>query len=114
MADTSLILTDSETPSGQFNSADTAIHSGSLALGGSLASTGVANPSSSVTLLDFAVLVGYIRRVVPALLEEDGVILPSFREMLLLDSTLERLKRFISEPHVRAILIQRQVVKGKV
>ncbi len=77
-----------------------------------------ADPATSAvpnaSLLDLAVLVSHIRRVVPANLESDGVLLDSLKELLQADATLELLRRFISDPQCKAITIKRQLVKGKV
>ena len=71
-------------------------------------------PVPNASLLDLAVLVGYIRRNVPGIMESDGVLPDSLKELLQADSTLELLRRFISDPQCKAISIQRQLVKGNV
>ena len=96
MADLSIMAESDVAPSGQFGSDP-------------VSAPAVA---SNASLLDLSVLVGYIRRVVPATMEPDGSLLDSFRELLLQESTLERLRRFISDPQCKAISIQRQLVKG--
>ena len=98
MADLSITTTTGESdgaPSGQF------------------ADSSTAGPPANTTLLDLSVLVSYLRRVVPATMEPDGILLDSFRELLQQESTLERFRRFISDPQCKAISIQRQLIKGK-
>lgn len=78
-----------------------------------------ADPATSVpavtnaSLLDLAVLINFIRNKVPHFLEPDGILQDSLKDLLLEDSTLEKLRRFISDPQCEAISIQRQLVKGE-
>ena len=96
MADSLSLINDGDTPSGQFNSEPTSVP-----------------PNVTATLMDVAVLISYIRRVVPALFGDDTNS-ESLRELLLSEATMDLLRRFISEPQTRAILIQRQMIKGNV
>lgn len=95
MADSLSLMADGDTPSGQFNSEPTSVP-----------------PNVAAPLMEVGILISYIRRVVPALFEDDDVNIVSLRELLMSEATLELLKRFIAEPQTRAILIQRQLVKG--
>lgn len=94
-------------PSGQFHDQQPQSSSSSTSTTGGGAGTG----STSATLLDVSILVAYIRRMVPAFMEEDGCVPNSLRQLLLNESTLEQLKKFIQEPQTRSILIQRQILK---
>lgn len=69
--------------------------------------------NSTATLLEVANLISYIRRVVHALLEENEIS-NALRQLLLSETTLEQLKKFIQEPQARSILVQRQILKGKI
>lgn len=69
--------------------------------------------NSTATLLEVANLISYIRRVVHALLEEDEIS-NALRQLLLSETTLEQLKKFIQEPQSRSILVQRQILKGRI
>lgn len=62
--------------------------------------------------VDVQVLVQYLRTVVPALLEEDDVLHPSFKQCLQDPAALDKLKKFICDPQTKAVLIQRASVKG--
>ena len=94
MADLSMMAESDGAPSGQFGS-------------DSVAAPVVAN----ATLLDLSVLLGFLRRSVP-LLEPDGLLLDNFRELLAKEFSLEMLRRFISDPQCKRVIIQRQLVKG--
>ena len=66
----------------------------------------------AVALAEPQVVINYIRRVVPALLEDDNVLHPSLDAALKSDATEEKIKRFISDGQMRSILIQRSSSKG--
>lgn len=63
--------------------------------------------------VDVQVLVQYLRAVVPALLEEDDSLHPSFKQCLQDATQVEKLRKFITDPQTKAVLIQRASVKGK-
>lgn len=72
-------------------------------------------PSESVpavALAEVPVVINYIKRVIPALLEEDSVIHPSLEVLLRSDVTTEKIRRFISDGQMRSLLIQRSSSKG--
>ena len=71
-----------------------------------------ATGDQAVQAVDVQVLVQYLRTVVPALLEEDDVLHPSFKLCLQDSAPLEKLKKFITDPQTKAVLIQRASVKG--
>lgn len=66
-----------------------------------------------VQAVNVQVLVQYLRSVVPVLLEEQDVLHPSFQECLTDAAQIEKLRKFITEPQTKAILIQRASVKGE-
>lgn len=80
---------------------------------GQFADPAASVPATNASLLDLAVLISFIRSKVPHFLEPDGILQDSLKNLLLEDSTLEKLRRFISDPQCEAISIQRQLVKGK-
>ena len=65
-----------------------------------------------VALADHQVLINYIKRVIPALLEDDNSIHPSLEAILHTESTADKLKKFISDGQMRSLLIQRLSSKG--
>ncbi|KPM05539.1 dynein heavy chain, cytoplasmic-like protein [Sarcoptes scabiei] len=70
------------------------------------------NPqSSTASHLDLSLLLSYIKRVVSALMEDDGSVPISLKQLLANDSTHEILKKFIQEPQTKSILIQRLILK---
>ena len=72
-------------------------------------------PSESVpvvALVDVQVVINYIKRVIPALLEEDSAIHPSLEVLLRSDVTTEKIKKFISDGQMKSLLIQRSSSKG--
>lgn len=106
MADSLLITAGDDLPSGQYGSDVSA--PGAVGAG-----SGPGQSTTNAPLVDVAILLAYIRRVVPALMEDDGVMVQSFRDLLQSDAAIERMKHFISEPQIQSVLIQRQVMKGK-
>lgn len=71
----------------------------------------VAQPVTS-ELADIKQLIKYIKRVVPVLLEDDDDIPPALETSLQDKNNAEILKKFISDPQCRAVLIQRSSSKG--
>jgi dynein heavy chain 1 len=67
---------------------------------------------AAVSLVDIEVVVNYIKRVVPALLEDNNIIHPSLESLLKSEASLEKLKKFISDGQMRSLLIQRSSSKG--
>ncbi|KAH8028136.1 hypothetical protein HPB51_013183 [Rhipicephalus microplus] len=70
-------------------------------------------PSEDVELADVGSLVKYLRRVVPVLLEEDEVLHPSLDTALGDKANLEVLRKFIADPQVKTLLVQRSSSKGE-
>lgn len=61
---------------------------------------------------DVSVLVKYLKNVIPALLEEDNSLHRSLKALLDDSGQQEKLKKFISDPQVKSLLIQRTSAKG--
>lgn len=78
--------------------------------GNSTQQSGVPQPVSA-TLVDVSQFIKYIKRVVPVLLEDEDEIHPSLQVALSDRSNLDTLKKFISDPQCRALLIQRSSSK---
>ncbi|KAL3169663.1 hypothetical protein MRX96_015497 [Rhipicephalus microplus] len=70
-------------------------------------------PSEDVELADVGSLVKYLRRVVPVLLEEDEVLHPSLDTALGDKANLEVLRKFIADPQVKTLLVQRSSSKDE-
>lgn len=107
-------ITGGDIPSGQFFTDQQSLSSTTLAnvAGSGGGNSGAAQSTSTATLLDVSILVAYLRRMIPAFMEEDGCLTESLRQLLLQESTLEQLKKFIQEPQTRSIVVQRQILKG--
>ena len=69
-------------------------------------------PDQAVQAVDVRILVNYLMTIVPALLEEDNTLHPSFKQCLEESNNIDKLKKFITDPQTKAILIQRASVKG--
>ncbi|KAL1414837.1 hypothetical protein MTO96_007102 [Rhipicephalus appendiculatus] len=70
-------------------------------------------PTEDVELADVGSLVKYLRRVVPVLLEEDEVLHPSLDTALGDKANLEVLRKFIADPQVKTLLVQRSSSKDE-
>ncbi|KAH7972499.1 hypothetical protein HPB52_012721 [Rhipicephalus sanguineus] len=70
-------------------------------------------PTEDVELADVGSLVKYLRRVVPVLLEEDEVLHPSLDTALGDKTNLEVLRKFIADPQVKTLLVQRSSSKDE-
>ncbi|CAN8013158.1 unnamed protein product [Ixodes persulcatus] len=77
------------------------------------AAEGTAPVTEDVELADVGLLVKYLRRVVPVLLEEDDVVHPSLESALSDKGNLEILRKFIADPQTRSLLIQRSSSKDE-
>ena len=67
-----------------------------------------------VQAVDVQVLIKYLQVLVPVHLEKDFALHPSFRQCLQDAATIEKLRKFITDPNTDTILIQRASVKGNV
>lgn len=67
----------------------------------------------SVAVLEFPVFANYIRKVVTVHLEDDDIIPGSLNAALEDRSNQDCIKKFISDPQVSSLLIERSLSKGK-
>lgn len=67
---------------------------------------------NAVQAADVTVLVKYLSHIIPALLEEDNVLHKSLKALLDDPVQQEKLKKFISDPQVKSVQIQRTSSKG--
>lgn len=68
----------------------------------------------SVAVVEFSVFANYVRKVVIVHLEDDDIIPASLNAALEDRSNQDCIKKFISDPQVSSLLIQRSLSKGKV
>ena len=71
-------------------------------------------PQVQVALADVNNFLKYLRKVVPVCLEEDVVSSQAFETALGDKSHHEAIRKFISDPQTRALIIQRSSTKGSV
>lgn len=69
--------------------------------------------AEDVELADVGLLVKYLRRVVPVLLEEDDVVQASLEAALSDKANLDVLRKFIGDPQVKTLLVQRSSSKDE-
>lgn len=72
---------------------------------------GVEQPSVQTTPVP--VLIEYMQEFIPALLRDDSSVKKSFQTLLEDAGQQEKMQKFISDPQVKTLLIQRTSVKGK-
>lgn len=64
------------------------------------------------TVADTSVLQKHIRKLVPLLLEDGGEVPASLETALEEKSSVEQMKKFLSDPQVHTILVERSSLKG--
>lgn len=69
--------------------------------------------AQSQAVMDQSVLGNYIRRIVPVNLEDSDDTPAALVTCLKEKATMDAMKKFISDPQVACLLIQRQAAKGK-
>lgn len=72
--------------------------------------SGVEQPSVQTTPVP--VLVEYLQEFIPALLRDDSSVKKSFQTLLEDPGQQEKMQKFIADPQVKSLLIQRTSVKG--
>ncbi|CAN7982336.1 unnamed protein product [Ixodes hexagonus] len=77
------------------------------------AAEGAAPVTEDVELADVGLLVKFLKRVVPVLLEEDDVVNPSLETALSDKGNLDIFRKFIADPQTRSLLIQRSSSKDE-
>lgn len=82
-------------------------------VGGDQPSTGAGETATpQVALANVTTVSNYVKRVVTALLEDDSVVHPALEKALSDESAIERIRKFISDSQVKALLVQRSAIKG--
>jgi dynein heavy chain 1 len=69
-------------------------------------------PATPVSVNDITKFVNYLRRVVPVLLEDADDAPENFTTALSERAAVECLKRFLGDPQVPVLLVQRMSMKG--
>lgn len=81
--------------------------------GGGEEGGGVMEGSAAVhTVADASVLQKHIRKLVPLLLEDGGDAPAGLESALEEKSALEQMKKFLSDPQIHSILVERNALKG--
>lgn len=81
--------------------------------GGGDDSGGTMEVSASVqTVADTSVLQKHIRKLVPLLLEDGGEVPTALETALEEKSSVEQMRKFLSDPQVHTILVERSSLKG--
>jgi len=82
--------------------------------GGGEDHSGTMEVSSAVqTVADTSVLQKHIRKLVPLLLEDGGEAPASLEAALEEKSAVEQMKKFLSDPQINSILVERCCLKGR-
>ena len=82
--------------------------------GGGDDSSGTMEVSAAVqTVADTSVLQKHIRKLVPLLLEDGGEAPASLETALEEKSSLEQMRKFLSDPQIQTILVERSTLKGQ-
>lgn len=68
--------------------------------------------SAVQTVADSSVLQKHIRKLVPLLLEDGGEVPACLETALEEKSSVEQMRKFLSDPQVHTILIERSALKG--
>lgn len=81
--------------------------------GGGDDSGGTMEGSAAVqTVADTSVLQKHIRKLVPLLLEDGGEVPAALETALEEKSSLEQMRKFLSDPQIHTILVERSSLKG--
>ena len=74
--------------------------------------SGTMEVSAVQTVADTSVLQKHIRKLVPLLLEDGGEAPASLETALEEKSSVEQMKKFLSDPQINSILVERTCLKG--
>lgn len=66
-----------------------------------------------ISAAEVSALVNFIKKVVPPILEEESFLQPSLVKLLEEVHVQEKLRKFITDPLIKSLLIQRISTKGK-
>lgn len=80
--------------------------------GGGEDNSGTMEVSAVQTVADTSVLQKHIRKLVPLLLEDGGEAPASLETALEEKSSVEQMKKFLADPQVHTILVERSCLKG--
>lgn len=80
--------------------------------GGTEENPGTMEVSAVQTVADTSVLQKHIRKLVPLLLEDGGEAPASLETALEEKSAVEQMRKFLADPQVHTILVQRNALKG--
>ena len=82
--------------------------------GGTEENSGTMEVSAVQTVADTSVLQKHIRKLVPLLLEDGGEAPASLETALEEKSAVEQMRKFLSDPQLHTILVERSALKGTV
>lgn len=82
--------------------------------GGTEENSGTMEVSTVQTVADTSVLQKHIRKLVPLLLEDGGEAPASLETALEEKSAVEQMKKFLADPQIHTILVERSALKGDV
>lgn len=80
--------------------------------GGTDENSGTMEVSAVHTVADASVLQKHIRKLVPLLLEDGGEAPASLETALEEKSTVEQMRKFLGDPQIHTILVERSALKG--
>lgn len=80
--------------------------------GGTEENSGTMEVSAVQTVADTSVLQKHIRKLVPLLLEDGGEAPASLETALEEKSAVEQMKKFLADPQLHTILVERSALKG--
>lgn len=79
----------------------------------SLENADSSNETQNVTIVDFGAFANYLRKAVTILLPEEDAVPPAFNTALEDTKNQECIRKFLSDPQVSSLYIQRSCTKGK-
>lgn len=82
--------------------------------GGTEENSGTLEVSTVQTVADTSVLQKHIRKLVPLLLEDGGEAPASLETALEEKSAVEQMKKFLADPQIHTILVERSALKGNI
>lgn len=80
--------------------------------GGTEENSGTMEVSAVQTVADPSVLQKHIRKLVPLLLEDGGEAPASLETALEEKSAMEQMRKFLADPQVHTVLVERSALKG--
>lgn len=80
--------------------------------GGTEENAGTMEVSAVQTVADTSVLQKHIRKLIPLLLEDGGEVPASLETALEEKSAVEQMRKFLADPQLHTILVERSALKG--